>query len=557
MNRVAIYARMSLEKQSSESTSDQIARCRDFADQRGWQVVEELIFTDKAVSGGTRYNRPDLLEVIDRILEWDVLLCYDFTRLARNSEDLGWIRNKLRVSRRKSYAVDTGLDIFNVGAKVMGVLGEEYLEKLRHDTRRGLQGQFERGFWTGGTVHGYTSEPDYSSGKKNNRGEPVPDGYRLKIDEDQAAVIRRIFADYIAGLSGKAIAKALNREHVPPPKKRQHRGGSWAPTAIRAMLLNSLYKGELVWGKTETFKDHETGIRKRYRRPENEWIRRDDSTLVIVDPCEWERAQTARKKRSRSNRRDSAGKIVGNRQGGRKRSKNLLAGWLQCDDCGSAFNALYHRTWGCGYRYNRGIETCQNSVRIPQGELEDRVLGGLESQFLTPKNVDYVVQQAVRIVQEERSDDRTRSDEHRLGELESEIDNLIELAATQGTNDRVALAIGDREREVAEIKSRLARRKAPLGSEALESRVRRTLSDLGNMFRGSPEDARKALGALLGENRLRVKMDPEEAFSVFGEGVLCFGGTGDRTRTCTSSRTEAPKATASTNSATPAVRGAT
>ena len=154
MERVAIYARMSLEKQSSESTSDQIARCRDFADQRGSQVVEELIFTDKAVSGGTRYNRPCLLELIDRIAEWDVLLCYDFTRLARNSEDLGWIRNKLRVSRRTAYAVDTGLDIFNVGAKVMGVLGEEYLEKLRHDTRRDLQGQFERGFWTGGTVYG-------------------------------------------------------------------------------------------------------------------------------------------------------------------------------------------------------------------------------------------------------------------------------------------------------------------------------------------------------------------------------------------------------------------
>ena len=50
------------------------------------------------------------------------------------------------------------------------------------------------------------------------------------------------------------------------------------------------------------------------------------------------------------------------------------------------------------------------------------------------------------------------------------------------------------------------------------------------MFRGSPEDARKALGALLGDNRLRVKKDPEEGFSVFGEGVLCLSGTGDRTR---------------------------
>jgi hypothetical protein len=43
----------------------------------------------------------------------------------------------------------------------------------------------------------------------------------------------------------------------------------------------------------------------------------------------------------------------------------------------------------------------------------DRVLGGLEREFLTPENVDYVVEQAMRIVREERSDDRTRSDERR------------------------------------------------------------------------------------------------------------------------------------------------
>jgi hypothetical protein len=109
-------------------------------------------------------------------------------------------------------------------------------------------------------------------------------------------------------------------------------------------------------------------------------------------------------------------------------------------------------------------------------------MGGFEREFLTPENVDYVVEQAVQIVQEERSDDRTRNDEQRLFQLEGETGNLIELAATLGTDDRVALEIGDRESEVADIKSRLARRKAPLGSEALASGVRRTLGDLGNIF---------------------------------------------------------------------------
>ena len=46
-----------------------------------------------------------------------------------------------------------------------------------------------------------------------------------------------------------------------------------------------------------------------------------DDGEVIVDPSVWEQAQAVRKRRSRSKQRDSSGRIVGNRQGGRKRAK--------------------------------------------------------------------------------------------------------------------------------------------------------------------------------------------------------------------------------------------
>jgi hypothetical protein len=73
-----------------------------------------------------------------------VLLCWDSSRLARDSEDVGWIRNRLRAHRRTGYEVSAGLDLFNVGAKVLGVMAEEYLVKLRADTQRGLKGRPER-----------------------------------------------------------------------------------------------------------------------------------------------------------------------------------------------------------------------------------------------------------------------------------------------------------------------------------------------------------------------------------------------------------------------------
>jgi site-specific DNA recombinase len=143
--RAAIYARMSTDKQSADSPGDQIARCRTFAASRGWTVVSELVVEDAGVSGASRHNRPKLLELMARIPEWDVLLCWEFSRLARDSEDLGWIRNRLRVAKKTAHEVTTGLDVFNVGSKVMGILAEEYLVKLRADTQPRAAG--EGGAW--------------------------------------------------------------------------------------------------------------------------------------------------------------------------------------------------------------------------------------------------------------------------------------------------------------------------------------------------------------------------------------------------------------------------
>ena len=84
MVKAAIYARMSTDKQSAHSPGDQIARCREFAKQRGWRVVEDLVVEDAGVSGASRHNRPKLLELIARIEEWDRLLCFDFSRLSLN-----------------------------------------------------------------------------------------------------------------------------------------------------------------------------------------------------------------------------------------------------------------------------------------------------------------------------------------------------------------------------------------------------------------------------------------------------------------------------------------
>ena len=96
--RAAIYARISTDHQNQDSPSDQVAHCKDLAATRGLYVLDEFVVVDSGISGASRHNRPQLLALFDEIQAWDVLLCWEFSRLARDSEDLGWIRNQLRLS---------------------------------------------------------------------------------------------------------------------------------------------------------------------------------------------------------------------------------------------------------------------------------------------------------------------------------------------------------------------------------------------------------------------------------------------------------------------------
>lgn len=62
------------------------------------------------------------------------------------------------------------------------------------------------------------------------------------LDPDQAAVVKRIFADILSGKSTNAIADELNAEKV-PSKKNNH----WTSSTIRGILANEKYTGDVIF----------------------------------------------------------------------------------------------------------------------------------------------------------------------------------------------------------------------------------------------------------------------------------------------------------------------
>ena len=78
---------------------------------------------------------------------------------------------------------------------------------------------------------------------------------RLEPHPETAPVVRRIFAEYIAGEGYYAIAEGLTRDGIKSPSahdpgRNAHRCGvAWAKSAVRAIIINPRYTGRQVWNK--------------------------------------------------------------------------------------------------------------------------------------------------------------------------------------------------------------------------------------------------------------------------------------------------------------------
>src|SRR5262249_2065070 len=152
------------------------------------------------------------------------------------------------------------------------LMNDAFLEMVRAETHRGMEGRALGGFATGGRTFGYDTH------KEQNPVDPEHARSIIVINDEEAALVRRIFRMWCDSDSLKTIAVTLNEERIPAPHDlgMGHKGNrGWVPTTIRAMLLNERYLGKLTWNKTKWIKDRTTGKRRNVRNPPEAWIKLD------------------------------------------------------------------------------------------------------------------------------------------------------------------------------------------------------------------------------------------------------------------------------------------
>ena len=132
--------------------------------------------------------------------------------------------------------------------------GERNRIKIRVRTAMASQAKIEGRYLGGRPPYGYRLA---DAGPHPNPAKAA-DGkrlHRLEPDPATAPVVKRIFAEYLAGRGIYAIAEGLTRDGIPSPsqadpaRNRHRTGEGWAKSAVKAILANPRYTGRQVWNR--------------------------------------------------------------------------------------------------------------------------------------------------------------------------------------------------------------------------------------------------------------------------------------------------------------------
>ena len=277
----AIYARKSPVQNGvaevTTSVTRQVEHARAYAGRKGWTVADDQIYLDDRISGAEFENRPGYMRLMNALkprAPFEVLIVSELSRLGREQFETNYALKQLSLAGVRVYShledrevlLDTPTDKFLMSA--VSFAAEMERDKARQRTYDAMLCKARAGHVTGGRVFGYDNV--------RAAGGPVT----RAINEAEAAVVRDIFALYGRGHGLRLIAHQLNKAGARCPRAQQGRPNGWAPSSVREVLYRPLYRGEIVWNRTQ--KRNRWGQVNQQNRPEADWLTRPAPELRVV-----------------------------------------------------------------------------------------------------------------------------------------------------------------------------------------------------------------------------------------------------------------------------------
>ena len=533
--RCAVYARYSSDLQRATSLEDQIDVARRYAQHEGWRLLDEHIYTDAGISGASLQGRPGIQALLAAAATspppFDVVLVDDSSRVARDLRDALHVMRLLKFANVRAIYISQQIDNFSEQAETLltvhGLVDGLYLQEMAKKIKRGLAGQLQRGFHTGGRTYGYRTVPVIDPSGKHDANGPVLLGKRLETDSAEARTIVKIFEWYADGIGVPYIVDRLVDARVPGP-----RGQRWSEKHVRRILANERYRGFQIWGQGRA--EPRPGTRQKVHRVQarDAWHTVERSELRIVSEALWTRVAERR-----TEIRAAFNIGPGSRQLARGRStiysRHLLCGALRCGVCGGSMSTVCGGAgsprYGCPRSWRNGLRACDNRLTIRAKVAEPVLLEGLRAELLRPDTVRYItnaVSAKVRQLLDQRPGERARVLTQRA-RVTRKLEHLV-----RAVEDGVALpslreAMVAREAELRALDDVLGRLDDPpsVNLDVIPTWVREQVQDVAGLLRDVPERAKSELRRLQVQFTLSPIRDEGRPF-------LRAVGTGDLDALC-------------------------
>ena len=356
--RVTYYARVSSESDEQlNSLGNQISYYENLIRRNSaWTFVAGYI--DEGLSAATTKKRDNFHRMVEDAKAglFDLIITKEITRFARNTLDSIQYTRELLAAGVGVFFQNDNINTFDEDSElrltIMSGIAQDELRKLSSRVKFGHQQAIKNNVVLGNNrIFGYQK-----------------DHGRLVIDEEQAAMVRRLFELYATGeYSMKQIETIFYQEGY-----RNHNGKKIAHTTMSNMIANPKYKGYYVGNKVKVI---DLFTKKQKFLPPEEWVMFKDETGQIVPAIVseelWDAANAVLKKRSDD---------VKSRQGICNHA-NLLTGKLYCTCCGTAYyrrdsvdrQGNKNSKWVCSGKIKNGADSC-DSFAIYEEELKPLLL---------------------------------------------------------------------------------------------------------------------------------------------------------------------------------------
>ena len=338
LKKTALYCRLSQDdglEGDSNSIQNQKNILQKFAEDH--HFPNPCFYVDDGFSGGN-FQRPAFQQMISDMEngEIGIIVTKDLPRLGRNQLHTGlYIEERFPMFGVRYIAINDNVDTDSSESNDLmpfkNLFNEWFIRDTSRKIRAVLKAKAERGERLGTRApYGYIKDPETK---------------KLAVDDEAAAIVRRIFAMCASGNGPSQIARILKKEQVLTPTMYAYtRYGmnhtcldtahpyNWSDSAIANLLENEIYLGNTVNMKysTKSYKD-----KRRVEHSREECLVFKDTHPALITQEVWDIVQRVRKNRRRPTKMEE---------------QNKYSGLVFCADCGS--NMVLHRARTMSASYN-------------------------------------------------------------------------------------------------------------------------------------------------------------------------------------------------------------